>query len=131
MKWTRIIGIWFIIIAAETVHGILRTLYITPIIGDHAARQIGVVIGSLLIFIIAWVGSRWMSAHTFKDQLSAGAIWVILTITFEFFLGMFLGFPLSRMLADYDITQGGLMGFGIAFMLFAPVLASRLKRQKS
>lgn len=130
MKWGRVFVVWFLIMIVETLHGILRTLYITPVIGDHAARQIGVLIGSFLIFFIGWFTVRRLDAYTLKDQLSVGAVWVILTIMFEFLLGMMLNYPLSRILSDYDITRGGFMGLGIIFMLFVPVLLSTLQREK-
>lgn len=127
MQWSQVFLVWFLIIIAETLHGILRTLYITPLIGDHAARQIGMLIGSILIFLIAWFTIRWIGAYTRKDQLSIGTVWVILTILFEFLLGIMLNYPISRILSDYDITQGGFMGLGIIFMFFVPMLASTLK----
>lgn len=127
MRWNQVFLVWFLIIIAETLHGILRTLYITPIIGDHAARQIGVLIGSVLIFMIAWFTVERIGAYTRKDQFTIGAVWVILTILFEFLLGIILNYPLSRILSDYDITRGGFMGLGIIFMLFVPMLVSMLK----
>ncbi len=127
MQWSQVFLVWFLIIIAETLHGILRTLYITPLIGDHAARQIGVLIGSILIFLIAWFTIRWIGAYTRKDQLSIGTVWVILTILFEFLLGIMLNYPISRILSDYDITQSGFMGLGIIFMFFVPMLVSTLK----
>lgn len=33
---------WLVIIAAETVHGVLRGLLLVPLVGDLPARQIGV-----------------------------------------------------------------------------------------
>lgn len=127
MKWARIFSVWFLIITVETLHGIVRMLYITPLIGDHTARQIGVPIGSLLILLISWFTIRWIGAQTLKGYLSIGAVWVILTIIFEFLLGMLLNYPLSRILSDYDITRGGFMGLGLLFMLFSPLIATKIR----
>jgi len=33
------------------------------------------------------------------------------------------------MLEDYDISRGGLMGFGLLFMIFAPWLAAKLRSE--
>jgi hypothetical protein len=33
---------------------------------------------------------------------------------------------MQRMLAEYDLSQGGLMGMGLLFMLFAPLLAAKV-----
>jgi len=39
--------------AAETIHGVLRNMFLSPAVGDLQARQIGVVIGSALILATA------------------------------------------------------------------------------
>ena len=56
-----------------------------------------------------------------------GLLWVLLAVTFEVGLGRLLGYPLSRILSDYDLSRGGLMGLGLAAMLFAPLAAARLR----
>lgn len=45
--------VWLIIIAAESFHGTLRTLFLEPAIGDFRARQISVFTAALIIFAIA------------------------------------------------------------------------------
>jgi hypothetical protein len=37
--------VWLVIIASETVHGILRGILLLPLVGDFPARQIGVLGG--------------------------------------------------------------------------------------
>ena len=128
MIWRRALLVWLVIIAAETVHGILRQLLLTPVVGDVAARQIGVVIGSLIVLAVAVVFARWLCAKTLREQLAVGIAWVALTVAFEIALGAVLGFTPERMLADYDLSAGGLMALGLLFMLAAPALAGRLRR---
>ena len=51
---------------------------------------------------------------------------------FEFGLGHFvMNYSWEQMLKDYDVSRGGLMGFGLIFMLFAPWLAAKLYRKRS
>jgi len=119
---------WVLIIAAETVHGVLRQLLLAPVVGDLRARQLGVLVGSAIVFAIAWALARWLRARTVRAQLGVGALWVVLTVCFEYALGRALGLTNERMLADYDVARGGFMLFGLAFMLVAPVLAARVRR---
>jgi hypothetical protein len=42
MLWMRAFVVWLAIAAAETIHGVLRTMYVAPIVGDFTARQIAV-----------------------------------------------------------------------------------------
>ena len=128
MIWRRALVVWLVVIAAETVHGILRQLFLAPIVGDLAARQIGVVVGSFIIFIIAFVSVRWLNVRTLREQLGVGALWVVLTVVFELALGTLLGLTRERMLADYDLTAGGFMAFGLLFLLLSPFLAARARR---
>lgn len=128
MIWRRALAVWLVIIAAETVHGVLRRWLLAPVVGDVPARQIGVAIGSAIILVIALVFSRWLAARTVREQLAVGASWVLLTVAFEAALGASLGLTPERMLADYDPRQGGFMLLGLLFMLVVPALAAWLRR---
>jgi len=128
MRWSRAFLSWFLIIIAESLHGTVRQLFLAPVLGDLPARQIGVLIGSLLIFGIAWWSIFWIGAQTFKKQLNTGLAWVVLTVLFELLLGKLLGYSWERMLSDYQLREGGFMGFGLLFMLFSPALAAKLRR---
>jgi hypothetical protein len=128
MNWGRAIAVWMLIVVAESIHGTIRQLFIAPAIGDMPARQLGVFIGSALILLISWLTARWLGAKSLKDQLRVGAIWVILIVIFEFSLGSALGYTRERMLSDYNPAHGGLMGFGLLFMLFAPLLGAKLNQ---
>lgn len=128
MLLRRALVVWLVIIAAETVHGVLREHFLTPFVGDLRARQIGVAVGSLIIFAIALAFSRWLGARTTRGQLGVGLVWVVLTLAFEVGLGTLLGLSPERMLADYDVTAGGFMPFGLAVVLLSPWVAARLRR---
>jgi hypothetical protein len=123
----RVIAVWMLIMLSETVHGIVREIFIAPVIGDLRARQFGVAIGCAIIFIIAWATIRWMRLTTVRTQLQAGALWIGLTLAFEILLGLALNLGWARILSDYNPARGGLMLAGLAFMLFAPRLAAKLR----
>ena len=127
MNWRRAILAWLLIIAAETVNGILRRLFLVPVVGELPAHQVGVLIASVIIFTFSLCSVRWIGFSSFLRTLQVGALWVVLTLFFEFGLGRLLGVTMERMLADYDLSRGGLMLFGLLFMLFAPSLAARLR----
>ena len=128
MPWLRALFVWLVIIVAESVHGTLRTLHLAPAIGDFQARRVGVVIGTVLIFAIALAFTRWIGAQSRRQLLGIGALWVALTVAFEVGLGRaVLHFDWARILADYDLSRGGLMGFGLLAMFFIPLLAARIR----
>ena len=83
MFMIRAFAVWLVIIATETAHGILRGILLVPIVGDLPARQIGVLIGSLLIFSVAYLFIRWIAARTKLQFVAMGLLWVVLTVLFE------------------------------------------------
>lgn len=129
--WIRALAVWVAIMSAETVLGVLRTLYLEPGIGSLHARQVGVFTGSAMIFAVLWATGPWIGAEDDDGRLlNIGAVWVALTIVFELSLGAaFMAGWWRQMLADYDIANGGLMPLGLVFMSFAPWLAAHLRRR--
>ncbi len=114
----------------ETAHGIVRNLFIAPVIGDLRARQAGVIVGSALAFVVAWLTSNWLGAGSRRALLLVGALWVALTLAFEIVLGRAMGASWDRISADYDPLRGGFMILGLAFMFVSPLLAAKLRRVK-
>jgi hypothetical protein len=128
VPWFRALAVWFVIIAAESLNGTLRTLYLAPVIGDFPARRIGVLVAIALIFVITFAFTHWMGGRTRAQLLGIGLLWVVLTVLFEFALGRgVLHYDWSRMLSDYDLSRGGLMAFGLLAMAFTPLLAARIR----
>jgi hypothetical protein len=123
-----VIAAWMLIMLAEAVHGAAREMFIAPVLGDLHARQLGVLVGSLIIFAIACGTIRWMRLAAPRSQLQAGALWVTFTLAFEILLGLFTGASSERILSDYNPLRGGFMMLGLAFMFFAPRLAAKLRR---
>lgn len=127
MSWRRALYAWLVIMAAETVHGVLRQLLLVPLIGDLPARQIGVGIGSLIVLGVALAFTRRIGARSLREQLGVGLLWAVSTVAFEYALGTLLGLSRERMLEDYDVAAGGLLGLGLLVMLISPVVAARLR----
>jgi hypothetical protein len=128
VPWQRAALAWMLVMLLETVHGILRELFIAPVIGDLHARQAGVVVGSALVFAVAWLTSKWLDVRSRRALLLVGGLWVALTLVFELALGRAIGASWDRIFADYNPLRGGFMMFGLAFMFVAPLLAARLRR---
>ncbi len=129
MPWFRAVAVWLVIIAVESIHGTLRQLLLVPAIGDFPARRVAVFSGTLLIFLVTLVTVRWLSARSRRSLLAVGGLWVALTIAFELVLGrMVFGYDWSRLIEDYDLSRGGLMGLGLIAMLFMPIVVAHIRR---
>ena len=124
----RALAVWLIIISAETLHGILRGLFLAPAVGEVRANQIGMPVGALIILVITLLLVRWIRAVEVKELLGIGALWTVLTFIFEVLIGLYgRGYSWGRILAEYNMFDGGLMSIGLAFMLVCPLVAARLR----
>ncbi len=125
----RAVAVWFVLILAEIVHGIARGFLLAPYLGEFRSSQIGVFTGSVIIFAVALTFVRWIGASRSSELLRVGVLWIGLTLAFEFLFGRFvLGASWERLAADYNIIEGGLLPFGMVFLLLSPLLAGKLRR---
>ncbi len=125
----RALCVWLIIIGAETLHGILRTLFLVPIFGDFRARQIAVFTGAIIILTIAYFFVGWLRAKNYSQLFTVGILWFVLTISFEIFLGRFvINLSWERIGSDYNIFQGGLLPFGLLILIFSPIIAAKIRK---
>jgi hypothetical protein len=124
-NWYRAIIVWMAFMLVETAHGMVRELFIAAHIGALRARQAGMPVGCIIVFVVAWFAARWLGSQTRRQQLLVGGLWVILTPAFELLVGSMVGNPWEQMAADYDPARGGLMLLGLAFMFVTPMLVAR------
>ena len=122
--------VWMLIAVAETLHGVGRTIFLTPALGEHLARQVGVFIGSIMILAIAWLFVGWIGGTTPRRLLAVGLLWLVLMLAFEVGLGRAVGLSWERIASDYDPTQGGLMLVGMGVLFLAPLLAAKARRAR-
>ena len=123
----RAIAIWLILIFAEILHGIVRGALLEPYLGDFRARQVGVFSGSI-IFCIALACARWVGASRTSQLWGVGVLWLVLTVAFEVAFGRFvLGYSWKRVASDYNISEGGLLPFGLAALAVSPYVAGKVR----
>jgi len=128
MHLFRVLSVWFIIIIAEMIHGILRGLFLVPFFGDFASRQIGVFTGSLIILVVVYMTIRWIEAKKKKEFLPAGVIWMVLTVAFEICFGrIVMNSGWDRILSDFNILNGGFLSLGMLFLMLSPLIAAKIR----
>ncbi len=125
----RALVVWLIIICAEILHAVLRSLFLEPFVGDFRARQIAVFTGALIILSIAFFFIKWLRAANYFQLFIIGFFWLILTISFEIAFGKFvLNLSWERIVEDYNILNGGLLPLGLLFLLFSPLIAAKIRK---
>ena len=128
--WLRAVGLWFLLMMAETLHGLWRAKVLAVWIGEVAARDVSVFTGSLIILLITFACIGWIPSRNTRTLLLVGVTWVFLTIGFEVVLGrLAFGRSWSDVASDFDLFHGRLLPLGLLFLLFAPLIAARWRRQ--
>ena len=125
--WWRALAVWLSVALAETVHGVLRGLWLVPQVGEAPAQRIGFVVGCIIVLGIATLASRWLGARSTAQRWQVGTLWCALMAGFEVLIGRARGFDAARIAAEFDPAQGGLMLFGLLLMLAAPTLGAWMR----
>lgn len=63
----RALSVWPHVIAAESASGTMRERWIAPTVGELPAHRLGVVLGTVLIFLISRLTAPWLGARTTKS----------------------------------------------------------------
>lgn len=125
----RALALWLVLMAAEVAHGIARTVFLAPIVGDFRARQIAVFTGSLLILLIATSTIGWLRPANAREATVVGLVWLVLTVCFEIAFGRYVAqVSWSRIAADFNLLRGGLLPLGLLVLAAAPFIAMRIRR---
>jgi hypothetical protein len=83
---------------------------------------------SALILIVTCLFVRWINALNAKSLLQVGALWVVMTIAFEFTFGHYIfNRSWADLVSDYDLARGGFLAIGMLVVMFSPVIAAKLR----
>ena len=127
----RALLVWLLMMALETIHGVLRNRFLVPVVGAVGASQIGVLLGSALIVAIAILLIGWIHPASERALLTIGVLWLVLTVAFEFGVGHALGRSWAALLADYDLSRGGLLSIGMVVLALSPWIAAQVQKANS
>jgi hypothetical protein len=131
MVWRRAFVVWLILLLVESVHGVFRRLVLEPWIGDFSARQVSVFTGAALILIVSYLLIDWIRPGTARQLTLIGVMWVVLTLGFEIGVGRLVGASWERILSDFNLLRGGLLGIGLLIMAFSPRITASLRRVRA
>lgn len=124
---TRGLAVWLIIMAAETLHGVLRGLLLVPVTGEAMAARIGWPIGAMLVLGLATALIRWTGLKELRSLLFLGLAWAALTLGFEIGIGILRGLEPVQIAAEINPLSGGLLVYSLIIVALAPLAAARLR----
>jgi hypothetical protein len=121
----RHVAAWLLVMVMAIVNGTIRDFTYGRWLGERLAHSLSVI--PLLIGILAvaiGLARRWPLPSP-EATAGVGAIWLALTLGFEFGLGTAAGRPMGALLAQYDFVHGNLWPLVPLSMAVAPALARR------
>jgi hypothetical protein len=127
MIW-RALGIWIIILVLANANGALREFWLIPQLGAPVGRVLSTLALCVLIMLVTWLAIGWVGPATVGQAWSVGALWLALTLGFEFLAGHYLfGRPWSVLLEEYDVSRGRIWVLVLIVVLLAPLWTARMK----
>lgn len=97
---------WLVLPVFAVLNGLIRDTTYGPRMGYDASHAVSVAPLFVAIFLWAAFLARRRPLASAASALRVGAIWLALTLAFEFGLGALQGLPLSAMLSEYDVVHG-------------------------
>lgn len=120
--------IWLAIIPLAILNGGLREMVIVRLIDAKYALPLSGVLLCLMIFILCYALIPKIGKGIAMSYLIIGLLWIELTISFEFALGLLMGSSLDELITAYDITTGNLWLVVVLFTGVAPWLTAKMRK---
>lgn len=131
MPWFRAAAVWALLAILMIAQGWVREQWLVPRMGELAAHQASSLSACGILLLTAFWTLRWLGClHAARRQLAVGALWLGLTVAFEFGFGHFVaGHSWARLLADYDLLAGRLWVLVLLTTFTAPRIAGWLRER--
>ena len=119
----RALTVWLLLLLLAVLNGALREEALVPWFGPKAAHLISTLLLSGLILGATALTIGWIAPGSSAGALGVGALWLLLTLAFEFLAGHFVFHkPWPELLADYDLTRGRIWILVLLVTFLAPWL---------
>lgn len=127
--FARALVVWLGLVVLAIANGGLRQAVFVPRLGERAAHILSSLLLSALILLAAWSAIEWIDPSSVRGALSIGALWVTLTIVFEFGAGRYaFGHSWTELFADYDVRRGRVWVLVLVVTALAPLAAACVRR---
>jgi hypothetical protein len=111
---------WLLLLVVMFTNGIVRVTVLQPRLGEEPARRVATLVGVALVLAFSGAYVRWSGPRASRELLLVGALWLALTLAFEFGFGRASGKTWAELLADYDLARGRLWPLVLVATLLGP-----------
>ncbi len=117
---------WFPMIVIAVLNGTVRDFVYKTYLGELPARQLSTITLILLFAAYIWfVISRYPPASP-TQAIYIGALWLVLTLIFEFGMGYMTGKTWPQMFEDYNLLKGRIWVLVPIWVAIAPYFFYRI-----
>ncbi len=119
----RIAALCVVLASAETLHGIVRTTIVTPLIGKDRAIKLSALTGTLLAFAICWWLVPAIELHSASAHLALGFLLAGFMAGFDLAIGrLLMRKSWSQLWPDFDPRTGNYLTYGLLALCFTPLI---------
>lgn len=128
----RAVIVWAGIAVIAVLNGGFREAVLIPRMGDTAGRAASTVLLAAAVLAAAVLTINWIAPAAPRDAWRVGALWLGLTLAFEFLAGHYLfRVPWREITADYNVLRGRIWVLVLIVTLVAPAAAAALRGRTS
>ena len=120
--------VWVAILVLAVLNGVLRESVLLPAVGARAALTASGVLLALCIAGVACAAGPWFGRLSGTAYWAVGALWLSLTLVFEFAFGyLYQDKPWRVLLEAYTFEGGNIWPLVLAVTFVSPWLAARIR----
>lgn len=118
--------LWFAILLLAILNGTLREKALIPAFGGFTSFIASGTILSICIFFVAFAAAPWYGLLTSRGWLMVGALWLLLTLIFEFTFGLFAQHKTwAELIEAYTFQGGNIWPLVLVVTFISPWLAAK------
>jgi len=126
--WFKAFVLWLAILLLAILNGALREAVLIPAFGAFAGLIASGVLLSLLVFAVAFAAAPWYGPLPSSQWWLIGALWLLLTVAFEFGFGRLVQHkPWPELLDAYTFRGGNIWPLVLVVVFVSPWLAATLR----
>ena len=126
-KLIKSLLIWLCFVPLAVANGVFRDSLLCGWLGGALALPVSGLILSCLIFAVTWFLLPCVVTVSGRDGFRIGCVWTVLTVLFEFLLGVAGGQSVPDLLSAYNPFTGNLWLLVVISVFLSPVIVSLFK----
>lgn len=125
---TKYFLLWLPIIVIGFANATLRQLVFIQHFDELQAHQLSTITLIILCSIYVWLIFPLFRIQNSRQALLIGLTWVVLTVLFEFSLGLLVNRSWTSLLQDYNLLSGHIWLLFLFYLYFLPYLYYLLRK---